>query len=45
MLEMLKSFYQRDTTDLLCFDDWPDLQSIIKKIKKIIKEIKNYEFW
>ena len=36
MLEMLKSFYQQDTTNLLCFDDWPDLQSIIKKIKKII---------
>ena len=42
MQKMLKEHYQRNTTNLLCFDDWPDLQSIIKKIKKLIKEIINY---
>lgn len=36
MLKMLKKHYQKNTTNLLCFDNWPDLQSIIKKIKKII---------
>ena len=46
MLKMLKEHYQKNTTNLLAWDDflgdWKSWKPIIQKIKKIIKEIKNY---
>ena len=36
MKKLIETYYKQDVKNLLCMDDWPDLQSIIKKIKKII---------